>query len=63
LEFGPEQSDARTIGVLEMRKVDHEARIDHEIDRFAVLGDAGFVAQGDVLRLPPGAKAYALRIG
>ncbi len=46
-----------------MRQVDHEARIDHQLDRLAVLGDAGLVAQRDVLRLPPGAETHALGIG
>ena len=45
LQFGAEQADAGGAGIGDMRQVDAQAGIDHQRDLFAVLGDAGLVAQ------------------
>ncbi len=63
LQFGAEQADAGGAGVLEMRKIDGEAGIDHQRDLLAVLGDARPVAQRAILRLPARAQLYPLAIG
>ncbi len=63
LQFGAEKSDARAGGVFDVRQVDHQAGVDHEIDRLAVLGDARLVAQRAILRLAAGAEAHALGEG
>ena len=63
LQFGSEQPDAGAAGIVDMRQVDRKARIDHQFDRLAVLGDARLFTQCGVLRLPPGAKPHALGIG
>jgi hypothetical protein len=62
LQLGAEQADAGRAGVLDMRQVDDKAGIEHQLDRLAVLGLAGHVAQRAVLRLSPGPQAHALGI-
>ncbi len=63
LQFGAEQADAGAAGLVDMRQVDGEPRIDHQLDLLAVLGDAGFFAQRLILRLPSCAEPHALGIG
>jgi hypothetical protein len=46
LQFGAKQADAAAAGIVDMRQVDRKSGIDQELDRLAVLGDAGLVAQG-----------------
>ncbi|MGY4316764.1 hypothetical protein ACVWW1_006091 [Bradyrhizobium sp. JR3.5] len=46
-----------------MRQVDGQAGIDQELDRLAVLGHAGLVAQRRILRLPPRPEPDALGVG
>ena len=63
LQLGTKQPDAGAAGVVDMRQVDDETRIDHQFDFLAVLGDAGLVAQRRILRLSPGAESHPLGIG
>ena len=63
LQLGAEQSDARSAGILDMRKIDEQAGIDHQRNGLAVLGDAGLVAQRLILFLPPRAQPDAFGIG
>lgn len=63
LQLGAEQADACAAGVLDMRQVDGEPCVDHQLDLLAVLGDARKIAQGQVLRLAAGTKAHALGEG
>src|ERR1700729_294754 len=63
LQFGTKKPDAGAAGVVDMRQVDDQAGVDHQLDLLAVFGHAGLVAQRRILRLAPGAKPYPLRIG
>src|SRR5262249_52779343 len=63
LQFGAEQTDSSRAGVLDMRKVDGQPGIDHQLDFLTVLGDAWPVTQRPVLCLPAGAQLYPLAIG
>ena len=63
LQLGAEQADAGGAGLLDVRQVDREAGIDHQRDLLAVLGDAGLVAQREILQLPARAQPHPLDIG
>src|ERR1700679_4099444 len=58
-----ERPDAGAAGIVDMRQVDDQAGIDHQLDLLAVLGHAGLVAQRRILGLAPGAKPHPLGIG